>query len=146
MLERFEGVVENLIEDAITIKVKCSKGTYIRSLCEDISTKLGTVGTMQNLMRTIVDEFKIEESISIDEVKEKEISYIESKFISIEQAFSKIPEIMLDTKRTKHFLNGVKITQNNIDGVYRIYENNEFLGLGLIENKLLKRDVIIDNS
>ena len=51
--------------------MQCSKGTYIRSLCEDIAEKLGTVGLMKELKRTVVGDFKIENAITVEELKEK---------------------------------------------------------------------------
>ena len=53
----------------ITYKVHCSKGTYIRTLCEQIAEKLGTVGYMKELKRLQVGEFKIEDSLTIDEIE-----------------------------------------------------------------------------
>ena len=47
----------------------CSKGTYIRSLCEDIAKKLGTIGYMSDLKRTNVDRFNIENAITLDELE-----------------------------------------------------------------------------
>ena len=58
-------------EKQISFKVKCSKGTYIRSLCEDISKKLGTVGYMKELNRLQVGEFYIKDAVTISEMKEK---------------------------------------------------------------------------
>ena len=52
----------------IKFEVECSKGTYIRTLCEDISQKLGTVGYMEELQRTKVNTFKIEDSILLDDI------------------------------------------------------------------------------
>lgn len=130
----------------IEFEVFCGKGTYIRSLCEDIATKFETVGYMKDLKRIQVGNFKIEDSITIDELEEniKNTDIINKKVISIEQLFSKNNSIKLDNKKIKHFLNGVKITQNYDDDIYKIYnENNEFIGIGCIQNKLLKRDIII---
>lgn len=123
--------------NVITFEVKCSKGTYIRVLCEDIAEKLGTVGLMKNLCRIRVNDFDLENSYTLDDVKNKNV-----QVINIEEIFKKQPYIKLNDKETKHFLNGVKISINKVDGLYRIY-NNIFLGLGIIENNLLKRDVII---
>lgn len=123
--------------NVITFKVKCSKGTYIRVLCEDIAEKLGTVGLMKNLCRIRVNDFDLENSYTLDDVKNKNI-----QVINIEEIFKQQPYIKLNDKETKHFLNGVKLSINKADGLYRIY-NNIFLGLGIIENNLLKRDVII---
>ena len=127
----------------ITFKVLCSKGTYIRVLCEDIATKLGTVGLMQNLARVKVDMFKIENSISLEEVKDKRIEEIQQYIIPIEEIFLDKKSIDLDLRKTELFLNGVKITQELPDDLYRIYNNNKFIGLGIIESNLLKRDVVI---
>ena len=54
----------------IEFEVSCSKGTYIRSLCEDIAKKLGTVGYMKELQRTRVGIFKIDQAISVEELDE----------------------------------------------------------------------------
>lgn len=126
----------------ITFKVKCSKGTYIRVLCENIAEKLGTVGLMQNLCRTKVNEFNIENSIALEEIQNNNI---QNKIISIEEIFLKNEKIKLNKNKKVLFLNGVKLTYDLPDGTYRIYSNNTFIGLGIVHNKLLKRDVVIDN-
>ena len=122
----------------ITFQVQCSKGTYIRVLCEDIAKRLGTVGFMCNLCRTKVDEFDICNSIELEQLKNKNIP-----IITIEQVFNKNPLIELDDKKTQLFLNGVQLTFQKNNGVYRIYNNNKFIGIGIINENLLKRDVII---
>ena len=63
----------NKTEKQISFRVQCSKGTYIRSLCEDIAEKLGTVGLMKELKRTVVGDFKIENAITVEELKEKNL-------------------------------------------------------------------------
>lgn len=126
-------------ENLIKFEVHCSKGTYIRVLCEDIAEKLGTVGFMQNLERTQVDRFKIEDSVKLDELVE---TY--SNIITIEQYFDYLEKIILNSRKLELFLNGVKLTFELPDGIYNIYNsNNEYIGLGIVENKLLKRDIII---
>ncbi len=130
-------------KDVITFRTECSKGTYIRVLCEDIATKLETVGTMQNLCRIKVDDFNIEKSVTIEEIKEKGIELVNEKIISIESAFKQIGQIILNDRKTELFLNGVKISVDNEDNIYRIYNQKQFLGLGVVKDSLLKRDVII---
>lgn len=131
----------NKIENEIEFKVKCSKGTYIRSLCSDLAKKLGTIGHMKDLKRLKVGEFSIENSITINEKTTKED--IEKKIITIEKLFENKEKIELDTKKLILFLNGVKLNNNNKDEVYRIYSSNKFIGLGTIKNNILKRDIII---
>lgn len=126
----------------IKFKVNCSKGTYIRTLCEDIAEKLGTLGYMNNLQRTRVDIFNIENAVSIEEIKNNS-TIIEKNIISIEKIFKKCEKIELNDYKLNLFLNGVQLTFNRPESVYRVYNQNNFIGLGTIKNNLLKRDVII---
>lgn len=129
----------------IKFEVSCSKGTYIRSLCEDIAKKMGTVGYMIELQRLQVGDFKIENSITIQEILEKneDEKFVQKNIITIEEIFKKKNIIDLDNRKLGLFLNGVKLTNNNEDGIYRIYNNDKFIGIGIIKNNLLKRDIII---
>lgn len=133
-------------EKQIEFEVFCGKGTYIRSLCEYIAKKMNTVGYMKELKRIQVGNFKIENSVAVEELTANfdNEKYIENKIISIEKLFENNEKIILNSRKLELFLNGVKITQNYADGVYKIYdENSVFIGLGVVENKLLKRDIIL---
>lgn len=131
-------------EKQISFKVKCSKGTYIRSLCEDISKKLGTVGYMKELNRLQVGEFYIKDAVTISEMKEKiEAGNLEN-IITIEEIFKNNPQIQLEQEQIEPYINGVKINTEKTNGVYRIYKpDGTFIGLGIIENSKLKRDLVI---
>lgn len=147
-IEIYNIKLENIDYQNKEIKymVECSKGTYIRSLCEDIAKKLNTVGYMKELNRIQVGEFNIENSITIEELKENQEKqeYIDSKIITIEKLFENKEKIFLNEKQMKMYLNGVKLEENKPNDVYRIYDlNNKFIGLGIIENKKLKRDVVL---
>lgn len=133
----------NKEDKQIQFKVNCSKGTYIRSLCEDIAQKLGTVGYMKELNRTQVGEFYIKDSITIAELEEKIKKNDLSNIISIEKIFENANKIDLEQKFLNKYLNGVGIEQNYEDGVYKIYLNNEFIGLGIIKAQKLKRDLVL---
>ena len=129
--------------DELTINVKCSKGTYIRSLCEDIAVKLETLGYMKELNRIQVGEFNIKDSVTIEEFKANIENKDYSNIIGIEKIFKEIPEIIIKQREYEKYLNGVKIDTDNMDGIYRIYLDNKFSGLGIVENKKLKRDLVI---
>ena len=131
-------------EKQISFKVKCSKGTYIRSLCEDISKKLGTVGYMKELNRLQVGEFYIKDAVTISEMKEKiEAGNLEN-IITIEEIFKDKSQIKLTQKQLGQYMNGVKIDTEKEDGIYRIYNiDNIFIGLGIVEDNKLKRDLVI---
>ena len=150
----------NIENKTIEFRVDCSKGTYIRTLCEEIAKRLGTVGYMKELNRTRVGDFYIENSIKIEvlenilhENKNQKIDInqllnenkYKKVFITIEDFFNNKKSIKLDEKRLKLFLNGVQLTYNSEDGIYKIYANEEFVGSGTIKNNLLKRDIIVKN-
>ena len=125
----------------IEFRVDCSKGTYIRTLCENIAERIGTVGYMKELKRTRVGEFKIEDAITIQELEDSKNKL--EKFITLEKFFEDSKNILLDDRKIKLFLNGVKLTCNYENGIYKIYHNDKFIGTGIVENNLLKRDIII---
>jgi len=135
----------NKDEKQISFRVKCSKGTYIRSLCEDIAEKLGTVGLMKELKRTVVGDFKIENAITVEELKEKIENKDYSYIISIEEIFSQSGRIDLKAQDYSKYINGVKLeVENNVkDGVYKIYLDNKFIGLGTVSENKLKRDLLL---
>lgn len=127
----------------ISYIVDCSKGTYIRTLCEDIAKKLNTVGYMKELTRLKVDKFNISNAITLEELEEKKNNSNFEDIIPIESLFSDKPKIILTNKKENLFLNGVKLTFNNEDGTYLIYnEKKSYVGLGIIKDNLLKRDVV----
>ena len=127
----------------IHFNVSCSKGTYIRSLCEDIAEKLDTVGYMKELQRTKVGMFLIENAITIEEFKKRIENNDLSNIISIEQIFELKDRIDLNNKLFNKYINGVQIKQDCNDDVYRIYLNDQFIGLGTVKDKKLKRDLVL---
>lgn len=133
----------------IIFKVWCSKGTYIRSLCEDIAERIGTVGFMSGLNRTRVGDFRIEQAVRISDVVDggtlKEYNAFKESFISVEDFWMDKKEIVLDNVKLRKFLNGVQIFCDVNDGIYRVYsENRVFVGSGINIDKKLKRDIIIN--
>lgn len=127
-------------DKCINLKVSCSKGTYIRSLCEDIAEKLNTVGYMRNLNRLQVGKFKIENAIKIEDVN---LESIQEHLITLEELLKENDFIYLSNKKLKLFLNGVNLRISNNDGLYKIYDDNKFIGTGTVKNSLLKRDIIL---
>ena len=119
------------------------KEQYPLSLDETrkIAEELGTIGHMKELKRIQVGEFNIKDSITIEELENQEI--VSNKFITIEKYFSNYENIVLNERKFQLFLNGVQLTYELKDGIYKIYKENEFIGIGTVKNKLLKRDIII---
>lgn len=122
----------------IEFKVSCSKGTYIRTLCEDIAEKMRTVGYMKELKRTKVGNFNIKQAITLEQLQEKE----NIKIITIEEMFKDKEKIILEDSKIILLLNGVKMNIEKPKGIYRIYnKQNKFIGLGIVQNKILKIDI-----
>jgi len=138
----------NLIDmknNEIFFTVKCSKGTYIRSLCNDIAVKLQTCGYMKELNRKQVGTFNIKEAITLEELEENKDNkeYLKEKIIGIEDFFKDNGEIVLDNKKLELFLNGVKINSENSDGLYNIYNKGKYIGIGKVYKNQLKREIVI---
>ena len=131
-------------DKTIEFRVHCSKGTYIRTLCENIAEKLGTIGYMKELNRVQVGQFNLNQAFTVEELeknKENE-KFLNQHLITVRNFFEKYPIIDLKEEKLKLFLNGVQLTNNNDDGLYQIKVNNIVIGIGTIKNKLLKREII----
>lgn len=119
----------------ISMKVACSKGTYIRSLCYDIGEKLGVFATMTQLNRAKTSVFSQEKSININELTKENINdYI----LSMEEALEKYDKIIVNKKYAKLLVNGVRVADGRFtkdkvinNKLYRVYDDeNNFIGLG----------------
>lgn len=119
----------------VKMRVCCTKGTYIRSLCFDIGEYLKVGAVMTDLKRTKTSVFDEENSVNIADLTEENISkYI----ISIDDALSKYPKLTVKNKYAKLLQNGVNVFDTRLtteevleNELYRVYnEENLFLGLG----------------
>lgn len=133
----------------LTIKVVCSKGTFIRSLCHDIGQKLGIGAHLTELIRTRIGHFTISNSSKLEELPDKK-----SSFYSIDQALMHMPEIVLEESFSIRFKNGNPIKINSPDKIESQRENLEFykvknqerevIGIGKIINGWLKPERIFN--
>lgn len=126
----------------ITFRVKCSRGTYIRSLCDDIGFELGTFGYMSYLMRTEAGPFKIEDSYSLNYIKKLTASEINNILIPMDQSLSQLDSFVVLEENYDKLINGVKIKLDkeialNRDKLYKIYCKDKFIGIG----KVIKIDL-----
>lgn len=119
----------------VKFKVTCSKGTYIRTLCEDIAKKLGTVGYMADLRRTRVGNFKVENA---------------GTFIELEDVLQGIRRI--EVLNEKKLINGVSLNEKeykiikdseNNTNLCNLYTKGKYIGIGEMNQNNLKRKIII---
>lgn len=132
--------IENydLKKNVCSFDITCSKGTYIRSIARDLGIKLGSAAHLIFLERTKQDIFSIDMTVDVDDCSDKSI-------IKIDKAFSNLKSLKLDPMISKKFTNGARIEyKTNPDGVYKVYNfENIFIGLGSINNKILKSKQLV---
>lgn len=144
-IEIFSLRLESFDESAQTgsLEIDCSKGTYIRTLINDIGERLGTLGHMTALERTYSQGFTLESSVTLEELEAaaKE-GRAEELIIPIEECFGCFPELKLSQKQERLYRNGVKLDAMRVqgaekEGVYRIC-GESFLGLCKVEKGEVK--------
>lgn len=130
----------------IAFRVHCSKGTYIRTLCEAIAKNLDTIGYMEELNRVQVGEFTLKNAVTLQEIEENKENehFFEKHTITIAKFFEKLPSIKLQDREIPLLLNGVQLTKKMPDGIYQIKDKQElWIGIGTIQSELLKRKWIV---
>ena len=122
------------------IEVLCSKGTYIRTLCEDIGNKLGVGACMTALRRLQTGYFTEGDSYTCEElIKMKDEGRLADALISVDALFSDYEKIKLTPNQTKSVKNGVIMTYHKPDGLYRVYDNEDrFICVGRITGEKIR--------
>lgn len=118
------------------LDVECSKGTYIRTLLEDICAKLGVCGTMSFLLRTSAGGFKIEEAVTLQELEAEPLRYL----LPEETAVMHLTEAVLTERQAWRITQGVATSMAGMaDGLYRLKgQNGEFYGIGKAAEGVMK--------
>ena len=123
-------------ENTLRLRVRCSKGTYIRTLCKDIGEALGCGGCMQELRRVTAGEYTIEEAVPLQTLLETEEP--EKYLRTVDTMFRNYPEIKLTPNQEKRCRNGNSFTVNLAEGTYRAYsQSGEFLMLAKVEDSIM---------
>ena len=135
-IEIFELTCLEFTGETARLRVRCSKGTYIRTLCKDIGEALGCGGCMQELRRVQAGEYTIAEAIPLQELLETEEP--EKYLRGVDTMFCNWPEVKLTPNQEKRCRNGNAFTLNLPDGTYRAYsQSGEFLMLAKVENSVM---------
>ncbi|MBQ1642362.1 MAG: tRNA pseudouridine(55) synthase TruB [Oscillospiraceae bacterium] len=124
----------------IVLDIKCSKGTYIRTLCSDIGEMLGCGACMSALRRTEAGMFSVENAYTLDEViREAEIGDVSSLLLPTETIFSEYERITVSASAEAKVRNGNPVSFSAPDGTYRVCsQQGEFLALGKCEDGIMK--------
>lgn len=112
------------------LKIHCSSGTYVRSIVRDIAKELGTNATTVCIIRTASGKFKIDESVTLDDIAENK----EKHLIKINSILN-LPEIKLEEKQAKDLFSGKEILLDKDDGEYLSFYKSEEFSVLKVENK-----------
>lgn len=137
-----ENIEVNLQSKIVSFDVSCTKGTYIRSLVNDIGKNIGCGATMMELRRIRTGNFSIEDSIPLYDYLNLEYFDMLDKIISIEEYYKEAKKVVLDESDYSKFLNGVVLDLETNEKIVRIYLKNTYKGLGIVEDNKLKRYII----
>ena len=139
--------VLSINENKIIFYVKCTKGTYVRSICYDIGKELGCGGHMSFLLRTSSGRFNLENGITLEELKEfNDNNTLDKHLYDIDYVLNNFNSLVLHDNALKYYINGGIIDErrfieknfNKEDEFVRVYSKDEFLGIG----KLIRKDNI----
>ncbi len=119
-----------------TLRVNCSKGTYIRTLCKDIGEALGCGGCMEALRRTSAGAYTIGQAVALQTLIDAENP--EEYLMPVDSMFENYPAVTLTPKQEKCCRNGAGFTYAEEAGTYRVYgQNGEFLALTKIDDGVM---------
>ena len=118
------------------LRVRCSKGTYIRTLCKDIGLALGCGGCMESLRRVSAGAYSIDEAVPLETLLESETP--EAFLRPVDSMFSAHPAVTLTANQEKRCRNGNSFSRELTNGTYRAYsQNGEFLMLARVEDGVM---------
>lgn len=123
-------------KNAFLIDTKVSKGTYIRSLAVDIGKELNAPAALKFLLRTRVGNFKIENSVTLEELENLK----EKAVLKVSDYLTHIARYNLNPKRKKAFLNGLSTTEKKLQNneILTVFADDEFLGIAKLQNNEIK--------
>lgn len=129
------SLLEERENGAFLFEISCKGGTYIRSLCRDLANKLGTFATMTDLVRTKSGIFDLSNAVKLEDLTDLETA--ENHVIPADSAVD-FEKLFLDKKTAEDIINGLFYNIGAKDGIYRVYNETAFLGIGVAEEGVLK--------
>ena len=130
----------------VEITVSCSKGTYIRTLAEDLGRLLGCGGHLAALRRLSAAHFSLENALSLEQLDAMSIEARDAALLPADAAIADLPRLELDADSAHYLLQGQAVWKSGLDsdGPFRLYANNVFLGMGerSADGKVLPRRLI----
>ena len=129
--------VEKFEADVAQITVVCSKGTYIRTLAEDIGANLGCGAHLIGLRRTETAGYLLSNTVTIEQLETMTIEALQALLLPVDSAIESLPKVILNTDAAFYIMQGqaVWLAGKTPAGDLRLYdEQNNFLGLGFLQD------------
>ena len=128
--------------DTFVVDIKCSGGTYIRSIARDVGQALGTVAYMSALIRLKSGCFDIKDAVTLDEIREKK----EACLLGLDYPLRDVENYVFDDARFDDINFGRKVRCDSFDGYKKIYCKNIFFGLGKCRDGYLDLEYYLKNA
>lgn len=131
----YELVLLDFSDQRISFRVSCSKGTYVRTLIEDMGYAFSSLATMESLVRTRVGKFYLEDAIPVEDLKKMDPEEIQQHFCPMDLAVWQLPVLHMDESLKDRIINGQRIPlkaeeiEEPNQEYYRVYAG-DFMGLG----------------
>lgn len=107
--------IEDITLPLVTFTISCSKGTYIRTLCDDIGRKLGCGGCMESLERIKAAGFSVENALTLSDIERiRDEGDLDSIILAIDEALVEYPKVVADEECTKILQNGGKVSVDDL--------------------------------
>lgn len=129
----FDIQFHSLISDVLDVTVVCSKGTYIRTLAEDIGAKLGCGAHLAGLRRLTTAHYDLAQALTIEALEHMTVEARDAALLPPDSAIEDLPKVTIDEESAFYLKRGQEVWKSglNISGLFRIYsESGVFLGLG----------------
>ena len=141
----------NIAEDVIELDITCSKGTYIRTIADDLGQALGCGANIIELRRTEAGVFREEDCKDLEALSDLKVQggleFIDEQLIPMDQAIVELPEVNLPSVTASHLKNGQAVIVRHLpeEGLVRLYEEEQFIGIGCIDDdgKVAPRRLIV---
>ena len=138
----FELHKMDFTDDLLTLNVLCSKGTYIRSLAEDIGNYLGCGASVSQLRRLELGQFGMEGALTIEQLTAMDEESLLACLMAVDKPLDYLPALAIDSEQARRICHGQPVSvEETLPGPVRIYHAMDFLGLGeiLMDGKLVPK-------
>jgi tRNA pseudouridine55 synthase len=139
-VEIFELEFLGIRDKSWHFRVRCSRGTYVRSIGRDIAKLCGTIATVDMIRRTLSGDFDIKSAVKLDFLENlfNNSASIDEKLMPVDFGLGDIPVLNLSDKDADFYKNGGFITVVADNGLYRVYNNDLFVGIGAVHDGKLR--------